>query len=191
MTSHISEQQVRDIVFRSLRFVSRDFNVSAAGANNLNIEARGRRSSSAVPANCPFKASVSGSKLIMVTPGYLMPVGMPSNMFIGDSIFSADITAETMFLVGKVNTNGITPTSWEMELRESPAAPITATPETAPPYFEFDMYVTMGNGASLARIIDCGNLVAEPKEYIQTSQPDPGCGVNPMITHYTWLVSPA
>lgn len=184
---NIPEQAIWNILLRRMKFNPRDFSVTGAGARNLNVELRNAGARGSVQ-SCPFAATANGSTFKFVRPGSLNPVGMPTNMFDGSDIFSATITDDIIFLVGKVSTNGIVPTSWELELRTTPAEPTAATPNVLPSYFEFDMFAVLGR-QTVMRIIDCGNLTALPVEYLVTDNPEPGCGVNPTVTHYSWEVA--
>jgi hypothetical protein len=187
MSGAVSERLIKKLIAQGIRFNPRDFTVAGVGDNNICVSARGQGSGAALT-TCPFQASASGDTFSFTRAGFMSPAGMPTNMFPGGVFFSATITDEVMFLVGKVLTDGISPTSWELELRGTPAVPTAPTPETAPPYFEFDMYVVLGSGATVSRVIDCGNLSAQVVEVLQTDNPDPGCGINPVITHYNWEV---
>lgn len=188
MNPVIPEQQLVNAVMRVIQFNKGDFAVSRAGSRNINVSLLNSRRGSSSLSSCPFQSTVTGDTFSITRPGYLNPVGMPINLFDGSALYSAVIPSEVSFLVGKVSTNGIVPTSWEIELRSDPAEPTEATPETAPSYFEFDMYVVMGNGTAIKRVIECGNLSAQVVEVLSTSNPDPTCGVNPLIKHYTWEV---
>lgn len=170
-----------------LRTNPKQFYVTRTGNNVILQQARSSGTASGGSTSCPFDAAIVGDFFRFTRPGDLSPVGLATNFFDGNEFFSGEITADVMFVVGKGSTNGIVPTSWTIELRTDPAAPIPATPETAPAEFEFNMYAILGR-TNLYRVIDCGNLKVSAVEYMKVDNPEPVCGADPKLTFFTWEV---
>jgi hypothetical protein len=182
----LSEQQLVNAVIRAIKFNKGDFAVSGAGSRNLNVSLLRGRTSGVAATSCPFAATITPDGFLrMLRPGKLEPAGMPTNMFDGTSMFSGELTSDIMFLVGVGATNGVAVTSWELQLRTTPAEPQVPTEGTAPSTFEFDIYAAL-NMATLVRVIDCGNVAAAPAVFLTTDNPAPGCGINPLVNHYVW-----
>lgn len=147
--------------------------------------------------SCPFTFQVVEGE----TPGNVFfrlrkfgsidPVGLATNTFdTGDPWESAEFAdSDTKWVRAHVMTDGLVPTSWEIEISDDPSPPIGVAEGTAPAEFWIDLAVYY-NG-TYERLVSCGHLHVEPLLSVVTDKALPECAESPTVNHYTWKVEQA
>jgi len=142
--------------------------------------------------SCPFDGRVSvtdsGTIFQFTQPGALSPAGLPTNMFSGSSLWSTPVGGGTTYILLRCFTSGNQVTSCQLVSSGSPADVIGIQEETAPAMFEVTLWVILG-GTTAFKVVGCGILQATPQVAVVTEKEDPVCAGDPLVRHYTWIIT--
>ncbi len=142
---------------------------------------------------CPHTFGLVGvsntsSKVVLRTLGSIDPAGLPMNGVVADEVWDSGTISntDTKWIRAYIQTDGVTPISWELEASDDPAPPIGVLEGVAPAELWIDLAVfTQG---TLRRIVECGHLRVTALIAMTTDKETPACEEVKTVSHYTWKV---